>query len=67
MYEYVWNSPQHGQIPCSVQRRVCDQLVVRAADPFDKGEVEFPVPESEVVRCVPQEHKPRFSLDRTRK
>ena len=49
MYKCIWNSPEHGQIPCNVQREVGDQLVIRVPDPFDKGEVEISVPAEEVA------------------
>lgn len=53
LYKCVWNSPVHGKVDCNVQREVGDTLVVRAPDPFDKGEVEFSVPASEVALKEP--------------
>jgi len=52
-YKCVWNSHEHGQIPCNVQREVGDQLVIRVPDPFDKGEVEITVPATEVSLSKP--------------
>ena len=47
-HQYVWHTCEHGQIPCRVQRKVGDYLVIRVPDPFDKGEVEITVPAKEV-------------------
>lgn len=52
MYKCIWNSPEHGQIPCNVQREVGDQLVIRVPDPHDKGEVEISVPSAEVALAM---------------
>lgn len=52
-YKYIWNSATFGAIPCNVLREVCDELVIRAPDPYDKGEVQFSVPSSEVALKYP--------------
>ena len=52
-YGYVWNSAEFGAIPCNVQREEGEKLVIRAPDPYDKGEVQFSVPSDEVARKRP--------------
>lgn len=48
MYKYIWNSPEHGQLPCNVHLEIGDQLYIRLADPYDLGEVEIAVPSEQV-------------------
>lgn len=53
-YTHDWHGPQ-GVIPVKIQGRRGQQVVVRARDPYDPGEVEFLVHESELVqRGLPQ-------------
>jgi hypothetical protein len=54
LYQHVWNSPKHGEVPCNIQRKDGDEFVIRAPDPHDPGEVEFSVPVAEVSARDPE-------------
>lgn len=47
-YTHDWHGPQ-GVIPVKIQGRRGQNVVVRAKDPYDPGEVEFLVLESELT------------------
>lgn len=47
-YTHDWHGPA-GTIPVKIQGRRGQRVVVRAKDPYDPGEVEFLVHESELT------------------